>query len=530
VVWSTDRQPAEQAGRRPDRAWKGSASRAAVIWAVAVMAVAGCGNQTVSGPQHRAAATTTVVASGAAHAPPVPDGDWSQFDDSPQRSGVGPATTGITARSLHRLKARTVRLPGTVDASAVVQHGLHIDGRSRDVAFVTTSYGITLAIDAGTGRILWIHKPAGTGQIEGSAQITNSTPILDPSGRYIYVPTATGSVQKLAVVTGQVVWSARFTLDPSHEKLASSLNIGDGALIVVNDGFIGDIPPYQGHVAMFSLATGRLLHEFNSLCSNRVGLIRPASCPYSDSGIWGRAGAVVEPDGDILVTTSNGQSDATVSFNGRTNWSDSVLELSPALKLLHNWTPADQLRLTQQDLDLGSTSPALLPATDGLHLAVQGGKAGVLDLLNLDRLDGTTGPAGPRTGGQLQQINDPGTTDLFTAPAVWRHGRRTYVFVADDDGTGAYVLNAENRLSVLWSDDTPGTSPVVAGGLLYIYDPSGSLVIRSPSSGRRLDSLAAPSGHWNSPVVVGGRIILPVGSANAHSTSGALELYHLPGR
>jgi hypothetical protein len=47
-----------------------------------------------------------------------------------------------------------------------------------------------------------------------------------------------------------------------------------------------------------------------------------------------------------------------------------VLELSPnGLKLLH-WTPADQLKLTQDDLDLGSTSPALLPG----NLAVQGGR------------------------------------------------------------------------------------------------------------------------------------------------------------
>ncbi len=521
--------------------------RGALTGLVATLALAGCGTQSGTRPARRVVRTAAVVTTStparattpaarrptqraAKSAATVPDASWGQFDDSAQRSGVGPATTGITATTLHELRTRTVALPGTVDASAVVEHGLRIRGQRRDVAFATTSYGITVAINVGTGKILWTHVPAGTRQIEGSAQITNSTPILDPSGHDVYVPTATGSVEKLAAATGRVVWSARFTLDPSHEKLASSLNIGDGALIVVNDGFIGDIPPYQGHVAMFSLATGKLLHVFNTLCSNRVGLIAPASCPYTDSGIWGRAGAVVEPDGDILVTTSNGRSNATVSFNGRTNWSDSVLELSPTLKLLHNWTPADQLQLTQQDLDLGSSSPVLLPVTDGLHLAVQGGKLGVLDLLNLDRLDGTTGPAGPRTGGQLQQINDPGTTDLFTAPAVWSHGGRTYVFVADNSGTAAYVLNARHRLAPLWSHPTPGTSPVVAGGLLYTYDPSGSLIVRDPRSGAELDSLAAPSGHWNSPIVVGGRIILPVGNANARSTTGTLNVYHLPGR
>src|SRR5438105_8554302 len=34
-----------------------------------------------------------------------------------------------------------------------------------------------------------------------------------------------------------------------------------------------------------------LLHVWNSLCSDRPGLLNPASCPASGSAIWGRAGA-----------------------------------------------------------------------------------------------------------------------------------------------------------------------------------------------------------------------------------------------
>ena len=32
---------------------------------------------------------------------------------------------------------------------------------------------------------------------------------------------------------------------------------------------------------------------------------------------------------------------------------------------------------------------------------------------------------------------------MFTAPAVWKRGGRTYAFVADDSGTSAYVLRGE---------------------------------------------------------------------------------------
>jgi hypothetical protein len=280
---------------------------------------------------------------------------------------------------------------------------------------------------------------------------------------------------------------------------------------------------------MIDRSSGRITAVWNSLCSNRHALINPPrSCSASDSAIWARAGAVIEPGtGRILVSTGN------APFNGSTNWGDSVLELSPdAKQLLQNWTPSDQAHLEANDTDLGSTAPAVLPPFHGRLLAVQGGKAGVLDLLDLDRLNGTTGGAAARLGGEVQQISSPGSDQVFTAPAVWSHRGRTYVFVADGSATWAYVLGgsgAHPRLSVAWRAGAGGTSPVLAGGLLYVYDPGGALNVYLPASGRRLASLPAGSGHWNSPIVVGGRVVLPTGNANEHSKSGTLDIFHLPG-
>jgi outer membrane protein assembly factor BamB len=457
--------------------------------------------------------------------------DWPQFGYSNQRSNDDPARTDITSATLKHLKRRDVQLPGTVDSSAIELNGVAVKGRARDVIVVTSSYGRTLAIDARTGATLWEYTPSDIGSYAGSARFTTASPTTDPDRRYVYASTPDGEVHKLVVATGRDVrsgrWPARVTLDPTHEKLASPPSIDGTHLIVVTDGYIGDIPPYQGHVVEISRATGQIQAVFNSLCSNVRHLMHPSSCPDSDSAIWGRAGAVVESNGNILVATSNGESSQTTTFNGRTNWSDSVLELSPqGLKLLHNWTPTDQLHLTQDDLDLGSTSPALLPG----DLAVQGGKSGELSLLDLKKLDGTTGPAGPRTGGELQTIDAPGSTDVFSQPAVATIDGTTYVFVTTSAGTAAYRL-AGRHLSVAWKDSTPGTSPVLAGGLLYVYDETdGVLVIRSPRTGRQLASLPAGHGHWNSPIVSGGRIILPTGNANDRASSGALAIYHLAGR
>ena len=79
------------------------------------------------------------------------------------------------------------------------------------------------------------------------------------------------------------------------------------------------------------------------------------------------------------------------------------------------------------------------------------------------------------------------------------------MFVADGGGTAAWTLSG-GRLRQVWRNGTGGTSPVVAGGLLYVYDPGGSLRVYAPGTGRQLAALAAGPGHWNSPIVVAGRI------------------------
>jgi hypothetical protein len=501
---------------------KAFATARAWLIAAAVLLVA-CGGHAVG-----ASEPATAGASGV-----VPGADWTTFDFNAQRSGVGPSDTGIDGRNVRGLGTRVVHIDGTVDSSAIELHGVVVRGRSRDVIVVTTTYGKTIAIDPGTGQRLWEFTPRSYGAIAGSAQITTATPVADPDRRFVYAATADGHIRKLSLSNGAEVhsghWPVRITFDATHEKIASSLNVSGRFVIAVTGGYIGDAPPYQGHVVTIDRGSGRIAHTWNSLCSNRHFLINPpGSCPASDSAIWARAGAVVEPGSRrILVATGN------APFNGSTNWGDSVLELTPdASRLLHNWTPADQTQLNANDTDLGSTAPAILPPANGLRLAVQGGKDSTLHLLNLGRLNGTPGGASARLGGELANTGSPGGGEVFSAPAVWSHAGRTYVFVATDSGTAAYVLRSGGRphLSTAWQNGSSGTSPVLAGGLLYVYDENGgTLNVYKPASGAKVASLGASSGHWNSPIVVGGRVVLPTGNANDDSTSGEILIYHLRG-
>jgi outer membrane protein assembly factor BamB len=452
----------------------------------------------------------------------VPDGDWLTFDYNAARTGVGPSQTGITRRNIHSLRTRVVNLPGTVDSSAIQLHAVRVGARKRDVIVVTTTYGRTLAIDPGSGKRLWQFVPKDIGGFQGSAQITTASPVADPDRKYVYSASPDGYIHKVALADGHSLWSTRITFDPTHEKIPSALNIDGKFVVATTGGYIGDAPPYQGHVVLINRSTGRLAHVWNSLCSHRHGLIDPpSSCSASDSAIFGRAGGVVQPKtGNILVATGN------APWNGSTNWGDSAIELGPNLQPLRHWTPTNQNFLNTNDVDVGSTSPALLPG----GLAVQGGKSGILALLDLSKLRGMSGAAGRHLGGELQDIGLPGHSQMFTAPVVWSHAGKTLVIAATFSGTWAYRLS-HRRLHVAWRNSSPGSSPVLAGGLLYVYDVSGGkLEILSPSTGRTLMSLNATGGHWNSPIVVGGRIIEPVGDANNHSSSGQLYIYHLKGR
>src|SRR2546430_10100042 len=337
---------------------------------------------------------------------------------------------------------------------------------ARGLFGVPASYGKTMAIDAKSGKFGWRFPPPGYASWAGSHQITNSSPVADPSRRFVYAAAPNGRIYKLDTRTGHVIWSVAITLLPSREKLGTALNLSRGLVLATTGGFVGDAPPYQGHVAAINARSGRLVHIWNALGSDRHALIQPSSCSESGSAIWARSGVVVLPgSGRLLVATGDGK------WDGRRHWGDSVVMLSSnAGRLLQNWTPTDAARLETNDIDLGSTAPALVSS----GLVAQSGKDAKLRLLSLAHLNGSA-RAGARQGGELQTLSLG--DGLFSAPAVWRSGGRTWIFTATGGSTRGWTLSG-GRLPLGWQKSFDGTSPIVAGGLLYVYDPGGRLRVR----------------------------------------------------
>jgi outer membrane protein assembly factor BamB len=467
---------------------------------------------------------TTVATARAATAGALTE--WPEFGLDPQRSDATEASTGITAANVGKLRDRHVTLPGTIDSSPIYLAGAQVRGATHDIAIVTSSYGRTFALDATTGKRLWTYTPPGYPSWAGTPQITNTSPLLDPdpAHRYVYTASPDGRVHKLLLASGKEVraghWPVTITKDPTKEKMGSALNVDGPDVIATTSGYSGDAPIYQGHVVLIDRDSGKIAGVFNTLCANRHTVIVPSSCPESDSAILSRGGAVVEPGGKrLLIVTGN------ATWDGSRYFGDSALELTvPGLRLRQSFSPTNQAELNRLDGDLGSSGPALL----GGNRVMLAGKDGVMRVLNLSRLDGHAPGGKARLGGEVQTLRTPGASALFTTPAVWHHGNETTVFVADYSGTGAYALRG-GRLHVLWENLTPGTSPIVAGGLVYIYEPTaGGIEVYRPESSTPIAKLPGSPGHWNSPIVIDGHVIEPEGSANELSGSGTIDLFTAP--
>lgn len=190
--------------------------------------------------------------------------------------------------------------------------------------------------------------------------------------------------------------------------------------------------------------------------------------------------------------------------------------------LLDSFTANDYDFLETNDIDLGSTAPVMLPrqpASDTPLMAVQGGKDGILKLLNRQRLG--------HVGGELQDYNL--SPEIFSAPAVWIDSNEmTWIFVGTAAAVTAFRLETvagRSALRFVWSSPAGGTSPVVANGIVYVAT-SGAVNAFNARTGHVLWSSSQPSAggsigdvHWESPSSSGAGCIAPMRTAISPPTA-----------
>ncbi len=461
--------------------------------------------------------------------------DWPQFFGNSQHTGNNTSETQLTAQNVSGLtQLFRVTFPAIADSAPVILTNINAGGSVRDLAFVTTQAGHIFALDAHTGATIW------SALNTGASSFTTSSPALDPNRAFVYAYGLDGKIHKYAVATGVETttggWPAVATLKPQFEKGITSLSLVSTAtnnFLSVGFSGYGDFNDYQGHVTTVNLATGGQT-VFNANCSNQaVHFVTGGSpdCGSTMSAIWGRSGVVYSAaTGRIYAGTGNG----TFNPSGHL-WGDTVLALNPDGTgangdPLDTYTPSMFQTLQDQDLDLGSASPAILPnsGTKFPHLAVQAGKDKLLRLLNLDNLSGQGGIG--HTGGEVAPALSLALPGSVTAGMpVWTNpaDNSSWVFVISTGGTGgiaAYKLQLDASgnpsLAEIWQQAVTAGTALIANNVLY-RATNNSIAALSPATGATLWSNAGIGQvHWHSPVVANG--VLYITDNNSQLTAFAL--------
>jgi outer membrane protein assembly factor BamB len=452
--------------------------------------------------------------------------DWPQFNFDQRHSGNDTRETAINPGNVNRLRLLyRVPLGDIADGAPAYLTNVASAAGVKDVLYFTTLFGHLVALDAANGSVVWAAPHPPTCHINGGPNVcyTTSSPAIDPNRQFVYTFGDDGYVHKHRVADGGEVkgggWPELASTKPVDEKGSSALSIAGGYLLAANSGYFGDRGDYQGHISAINLATGGQT-VFNLNCSDQgvhfVEQPGTPDCPAVQSAVWARPGVVYDSDtGRLYAASGNGD------FNpGAHDWGDTVIALAPSGtgsggNPLDTYTPANFTQLQANDLDLGSTAPAILPVLPNSripHVGVQGGKDSLLRLLNLDNLSQQGGPG--HVGGEIvPPITLPQGGEVLTQPAVWTNpaNHSVWVFVANDQGASGFrvVVGSDRlpRLQPAWQFRRGGASPVIAGNVLF-YASSGTIQALDPSSGRELWQSAIGPVHWESPIVVGGRVYI----------------------
>lgn len=519
-------------------------SRGLVVLAVAVLAC-GLGSTPVSAVPRNAETAASSASTAVGTAPGTAAGrmDWTQFGGDPSHSNVNSAETTISRTTVGRLApAFVTHLSGVADGPPAYLSGVKVGATTRDVLFAETTDAYLHAVDANSGQLLWSsHDGAGSCRINNgsSACYTTSQPAVDTNRLYVYSYGLDGSVHKRRVGDGAEIrgggWPALATRKPYDEKSSTNLTIvstepGGPYLYVANGGYPGDRGDYQGHVTVINLGTGAQ-KVFNTLCSNQTVHFTATTpdCPAVQSAIWARGSVTYDPAQHAVYFTTGNSTFRPSTFD----WGDTVLKIKPdgtgvAGSPVDTYTPSNQVDLNAQDLDLGSTAPTLVPAPAGstvTDLGVQSGKDGKLRLLDMANLSGQHGPG--HFGGELQIADVPQGGQVLTQPVAWKNPAtgRVWLFVANRNGLSGLevtVAGGHPSLTRRWQVATAGTTPVIAGGMIFYLTANGTTAV-DPGTGAKLwnDGTTGTGTHWQSPIVVNGALYYTDGH-------GDLRAYRVP--
>ena len=382
----------------------------------------------------------------------------TQHNDN-TRSGLNPNETRLTPANVNVSsfgKLFTQSVDGIIVGQPLyASQVLMNDGNVHNVVYVATQNNSVYAFDADSAQgnnasPIWSVSlnDGGTPDPIADYGCTGThyteigimgTPVIDPGVTTLYVVaktvTGTGSSavrnfslhaldvasgnERLGgpvVITGTAPSSnGSGTFNPVFQMQRPALLLQNGVVYIAFGGNGCDEYAYNGWLFAYN---SRTLHQESAF------LVTPGGARAS---IWqGGSGPAADEDGYIYVVTANGTYDGPTGAN---DFGDSVLKMGwigNVLSVLDYFTPYNQLQLSQQDLDLGSSGPLILPDQPGLfpHELVAGGKQGTLYLVNRD----VPGKYASDDDDVIQSIPEAVVGELLGVPTYWNNS----VYVAGE--------------------------------------------------------------------------------------------------
>jgi hypothetical protein len=394
-------------------------------------------------------------------------------------------------------KLFTLNVDGAIYGQPLIVPTLTINGASHNVVYVATEHDSVYAFDADgtTTAPLWkvsfLVNGATTVSTSGatpdlsSATIypeigITSTPVIDPTTSTIYVVAETlengncvhrlhaldlstgaekpGSpvvIQASVAGTGVSAVNGQIAFSSIDQLQRPALTLYNG-LVLIGFGSQGDNPPWHGWVLAYNAATLKQSWQFN---------VTPNG---TDGGIWMAGGGfVVDALGGIYFMTANG------TFGTGSDYGDSFVRMNSAGQVVDYFTPNTELTLEQNDLDLGSGGPLILPDQSGPnpHLIVGAGKDTNIYLVNRDNM-GKFDLDGNNNNQIVQELPGALIGESRSQPAYWNG---FVYFSSFGDAVKAFAIS-NGQLST-----TPASMTPVTSGLECDDYPVATCALSTPS-------------------------------------------------
>jgi hypothetical protein len=453
-------------------------------------------------------------------------------------------TSNVTVTQFGKLFTRTV--DGQIYAQPLYVPGVTIPLKGvHNVVYVATMHNSIYAFDAddpGASAPLWQTNLGPSAPLPSpdigrdpyrdiSIEVgTLSTPVIDPGTNTLYAvafnkdsPSSctitctynyrlhaldlTTGAEKLGgpvLITGTYPgcgWDNSgciLTFNPPRQNQRTGLLLING-IIYFGFATFGDRAPTHGWVFGYNATTLQRVAIFNSTPDSGYG------------GVWQSGqGLAADANGYLYFMTGNG------TFNldtGGSDAGDSFIKLDPSnvangrLPIADWFTPYNQAFLDENDIDLGSAGPLLIPDTD---LLLGGGKEGKLYLVNRNNMGHYNGPGGPDNIVQsfqaIPKVMD--TAHIHGTPVYWNGPGGPLVYIwGEGDALKAFSLTVHSPISATFL-----TTPVATGTTKLVTNDMPGGILSISANGNTADSGIVWASH-------------PVTNANHATSLGILRAY-----